>query len=229
MKKIFVLTAMILSCLAVSAQKDVTTFLGIPIDGLKSEMRHKIISKGFTPQKYPDGQEYFEGEFNGTDVRLSIVTNNNKVYRIMLCDAYPQNEAHIKIRFNRLVNQFENNNRYLTLNSYTIPDEEDISFEMLVHKKTYDAVFYQKTNTELIDTVEIVNQLEQEIQNKFTKEEIENPTEEIQQEINAIKFKFAFDLMFKKVVWFRIFEEYGKYFITMYYDNEYNKANGEDL
>ena len=33
----------------------------------------------------------------------------------------------------------------------------------------------------------------------------------------------------KKSVWFRIFENMGKYYVSIYYDNEYNKANGEDL
>ena len=90
------------------AQKDVTTFLGIPVDGYKSEMRKKIISKGFTPKK-SGGNEYFEGEFNGTDVQLFIATNNNKVYRIMLCDVNTLDEANIRIRFNKLVGQFEKN------------------------------------------------------------------------------------------------------------------------
>lgn len=31
------------------------------------------------------------------------------------------------------------------------------------------------------------------------------------------------------VVWFRIAEYYGEYYLTIYYDNEINKANGEDL
>lgn len=30
-------------------------------------------------------------------------------------------------------------------------------------------------------------------------------------------------------VWFKISEEYGKYFLSIYYDNEINKPNGEDL
>ena len=32
-----------------------------------------------------------------------------------------------------------------------------------------------------------------------------------------------------RLVWFAIFEEYGKYSITIYYDNELNRAHGEDL
>jgi len=30
-------------------------------------------------------------------------------------------------------------------------------------------------------------------------------------------------------VWFKIFEMLGEYYIIIYYDNEYNRANGEDL
>lgn len=33
----------------------------------------------------------------------------------------------------------------------------------------------------------------------------------------------------KRSVWFMINENYGKYYISMYYDNEYNMGNGEDL
>ena len=37
------------------------------------------------------------------------------------------------------------------------------------------------------------------------------------------------EMLLKKSVWFRICEFYGKYYINLYYDNEYNHANGEDL
>lgn len=33
----------------------------------------------------------------------------------------------------------------------------------------------------------------------------------------------------KKLVWFIIFEKYGRYRIGIYYENLYNQANGEDL
>lgn len=132
-KLLFSLLATLLT-LSLYAQNDVTTFLGIPVDGFKSEMRQKLIAKGFTPKKVRTN-EYLEGEFNGTDVHIYIATNNNKVYRIMVCDANTQDEANIKIRFNKLVNQFENNKRYTALDQYTISDTEDISYEMLAHKK----------------------------------------------------------------------------------------------
>lgn len=89
MKKILVSLLATMLTLNLYAQSDVTTFLGIPVDGSKSEMRQKLIAKGFTPKKI-GSNEYLEGEFNGTDVHIYIGTNNNKVYRLMVCDATPK-------------------------------------------------------------------------------------------------------------------------------------------
>ena len=228
MKKfLFSLLATLLT-LSLYAQNDVTTFLGIPVDGFKSEMRQKLIAKGFTPKKLGT-KEYLEGEFNGTDVLIYIVTNNNKVYRIMVCDANTQDEANIKIRFNRLVNQFKNNKKYTALDQYTISDTEDISYEMNVHKKNFDALFYQNPDMEKVDTLALQNKIREQLLKKYKPEQLENPTEEMNQEAQAIAMSIGMDMIFKKPVWFRICEHYGKYFITIFYDNEYNHANGEDL
>ena len=226
-KLIFSLLATLLT-LSLYAQNDVTTFLGIPVDGFKSEMRQKLIAKGFTPEKVGTN-EYLEGEFNGTDVHIYIATNNNKVYRIMVCDANTQDEANIKIRFNRLVNQFKNNKKYTSLDQYTISDTEDISYEMNVHKKNFDALFYQNPDMEKVDTLALQNKIREQLLKKYKPEQLENPTEEINQEAQAIAMSIGMDMIFKKPVWFRICEHYGKYFITIFYDNEYNHANGEDL
>ena len=226
-KLLFSLLATLLT-LSLYAQNDVTTFLGIPVDGFKSEMRQKLIAKGFTPKKVGTN-EYLEGEFNGTDVHIYIATNNNKVYRIMVCDANTQDEANIKIRFNRLVNQFKNNKKYTALDQYTISDTEDISYEMNVHKKNFDALFYQNPDMEKVDTLALQNKIREQLLKKYKPEQLENPTEEMNQEAQAIAMSIGMDMIFKKPVWFRICEHYGKYFITIFYDNEYNHANGEDL
>ena len=226
-KLIFSLLATLLT-LSLYAQNDVTTFLGIPVDGFKSEMRQKLIAKGFTPKKVGTN-EYLEGEFDGTDVHIYIATNNNKVYRIMVCDANTQDEANIKIRFNRLVNQFKNNKKYTSLDQYTISDTEDISYEMNVHKKNFDALFYQNPDMEKVDTLALQNKIREQLLKKYKPEQLENPTEEMNQEAQAIAMSIGMDMIFKKPVWFRICEHYGKYFITIFYDNEYNHANGEDL
>lgn len=210
---------LLISSLFIYAQQDVTKFLGIPVDGSKSEMIQKLKAKGYTSS--PLDKDVLVGEFNGADVNIHVVTNNNKVYRIMICDVNNIDERAIQIRFNRLCEQFVNNSKYssLPLEEYMIPDDEDISYEITVHKKRYEAVFYQKT-----DETFMAKQIEAAFP-QYTKEQLANPSEELRAEI----VNFVTQYISKKVVWFMINERFGKYCITMYYDNEYNNANGEDL
>ena len=210
---------LLISSLFIYAQQDVTKFLGIPVDGSKSEMIQKLKAKGYTSS--PLDKDVLVGEFNGADVNIHVVTNNNKVYRIMICDVNNIDERAIQIRFNRLCEQFVNNSKYssLPLEEYMIPDDEDISYEITVHKKRYEAEFYQKT-----DETFMAKQIEAAFP-QYTKEQLANPSEELRAEI----VNFVTQYISKKAVWFMINERLGKYCITMYYDNEYNNANGEDL
>ena len=210
---------LLISSLFIYAQQDVTKFLGIPVDGSKSEMIQKLKAKGYTSS--PLDKDVLVGEFNGADVNIHVVTNNNKVYRIMICDVNNIDERAIQIRFNRLCEQFVNNSKYssLPLEEYMIPDDEDISYEITVHKKRYEAVFYQKT-----DETFMAKQIEAAFP-QYTKEQLANPSEELRAEI----VNFVTQYISKKAIWFMINERLGKYCITMYYDNEYNNANGEDL
>ena len=204
MKKLLSITMLLISSLFIYAQQDVTKFLGIPVDGSKSEMIQKLKAKGYTSS--PLDKDVLVGEFNGADVNIHVVTNNNKVYRIMICDVNNIDERAIQIRFNRLCEQFVNNSKYssLPLEEYMIPDE---------------AVFYQKT-----DETFMAKQIEAAFP-QYTKEQLANPSEELRAEI----VNFVTQYISKKAVWFMINERLGKYCITMYYDNEYNNANGEDL
>ncbi len=231
MKKICFLFAAFLISMASLAQKDVTTFLGIPVDGYKNEMKQKLIEKGFT---YDSTYELFEGEFNGYPVSVKIVTNNNKVYRIGLMDKNAVSETDIKIRFNNLCQQFENNKRYsLSFEKQSIPDDEDISYQMIVNNKRYEASYTQKYKEELIDTAAIWRQTHEYLSNKYTKEQLSNPTEEIAKDIKGkydyIFINHAVKIQQNKSVWFMIVENGAKYRIIMFYDNIYNKANGDDL
>ena len=121
-------------------ERIVTKFLGIPVDGTKNDMIQKLKNKGF---KYDSTYDVLEGEFNGMDVSILIATNNNKVYRICVIDNHKCDEGQIKIRFNTLCQQFENNSKYISISDFTLSDKEDISYEMSVHHKVYQASYYQ--------------------------------------------------------------------------------------
>lgn len=104
MRNLFVVILSFFISTVAFSQNDVTTFLGIPVDGTKSDMIQKLKAKGFT---YDATYDMLEGEFNGKDVEVLIVTENNKVYRICLIDKNETTESQIKIRFNTLCRQFE--------------------------------------------------------------------------------------------------------------------------
>ncbi|MCI7466103.1 MAG: hypothetical protein MSB01_07435, partial [Bacteroidales bacterium] len=124
MRKFLTLLAMIAISASVFAQKEVTQFMGIPVDGSPTEMVKKLKAKGFkTDEKFMqpikqglidwDGPEVLTGRFNGERVILGLLVEQNKVWRICLSDKDSRDETQIKRRFNTLVRQFENNDKYV--------------------------------------------------------------------------------------------------------------------
>lgn len=172
MKKFIGFAAVLLFSAVLYAQKDVTEFLGIPVDGTKQQMIENLKAKGFV---YDSQADVLSGEFNGEDVSISIQTQGNKVWRVVVIDKIPRDETQIKIRFNELVSQFENNESYLEyiapsfvlafkegmiqrgflseeeapeifddfLYDQTISDDENIGNGIMLEKKQYEAVFHQ--------------------------------------------------------------------------------------
>lgn len=196
MRKFLTLLAMIAISASVFAQKEVTQFMGIPVDGSPTEMVKKLKAKGFkTDEKFMqpikqglidwDGPEVLTGRFNGERVILGLLVEQNKVWRICLSDKDSRDETQIKRRFNTLVRQFENNDKYVYFYEQTIADDEDISYQMTVNKKQYEAYFLQKGEDGTVDE--------------------------------------------KRFVWFQISQHSDGYRIDMFYENEYNEADGSDL
>ena len=197
MRKFLTLLAMIAISASVFAQKEVTKFLGIPVDGSPTEMIKKLKAKGFTTDEDVmqlvkrgfldwDGPEVLTGRFNGERVRVSLLVEQNKVWRIYLADKDNRDKTQIKRRFNTLVRQFEGNGKYVPyFDEQTIADDEDISYQMIVNKKQYLATFFQKGEDGTVDE--------------------------------------------KRIVWFTIRQGSDGYYIAMFYDNKYNRADGSDL
>ena len=226
MRKLLVIVVTILYTVSCFAQKDVTKFLGFPVDGTQSEMIKNLKSKGFKLSNV-SGTNVLSGRFNGNDVNVYISTENGKVSRLMVWDEHTMSETDIKIRFNRLCRQFKGNGKYVSLDDYTIPEDEDLSYEMAIRNKRYEAIFYQLPEGEAMERLQAT--ILEEIQSKYTPEQLESSSEDIHNEIISLTLDFMMDSLKNKPVWFMISELYGKYYITMFYDNEYNRANGEDL
>lgn len=244
MKRLFTLVALCMLSVATFAQKDVTKFLGIPVDGTKTQMIQKLKAKGFI---YNQQKDVLLGEFNGEKVEVRVQTQGNKVWRLAVSDVTMRDEGQIKIRYNRLISQFKNNENYIALSeNEPLSEDEDISYNISVYNKQYEATFYQKPD---FDSAQYANMLQEKYANefnrineykaKFSEEELANPQgelkaniEKIQEWVMEIMQKETAELLnnvYKKLVWFTINDIYGRYVITMFYENGYNEANGSDL
>ncbi len=181
MKKGLSLAFLLMLSVAIYAQKQITKFMGIPVDGSKTAMIQKLKNKGFVYKPEWDG---LEGNFNGEEVCVQLGMNNNKVYRIAVIDLNEWDESQIRIRFNRLLNQFINNKKYVQISGRELTEEDDIHYDLSIKNKQIAASFAQLPED---------NDLE------------------------------------KRKVWFTITYWNGSYCISIYYDNVFNQANGEDL
>lgn len=146
MKRLITLLATFLLSVSVFAQNTAPiSFLGIPVDGTKANMVKAIENKGFEHIKTNNGEDVLIGEFNGRKSNIYVVTNRNKVYRVMVAYANYTNEAQIKIDYNTLLYQFRKSEKYVEFEgNLPIPDDEDISYEMIVNKKIYNSAFWVK-------------------------------------------------------------------------------------
>ena len=147
MKQLITMLLVLFASIAISAQtnSNVLKFMGIPVDGSKTEVIQKLKEKGF---KYDSINDCLTGQFNGMDSHIFISTNKNKVDRITVCNANTTDETNIRIAYNNLLQQFNSNSKYITIEeNKPISEDEDISYGITVHKKRYEADFYLKDNT----------------------------------------------------------------------------------
>lgn len=224
MKKI--ITAILIALLSITtfAQKDVTKFLGIPVDGTKAEMIRKLKAKGFQEMPYSDG--VLEGEFNGKTVNIYIATNSNKVWRIMIVDKYSIDKENIISRYNQLLSQFENKpSKYTKIIgdkfTFTSLDFHEKIFNYYISNNKFTAGFIQESEQSVFDKIK------PKLLKKYTIDQINNPDAITYADIHIETLYYSESAT--KLVWFKIDEEHDGYKIVMFYDNTLNEANGEDL
>ncbi len=231
MKKIILSMLILLMCsLTILAQKEITKFMGIPIDGQKKDMIQKLKAKGF---EYDKENDLLMGEFNGEKVHIFVATKSNKVWRIVVADAIERNEHDIKIRFNNLYDQFNNSPKYvpkLEDNGY-ISEDINLAYEMNIKNKRFEAGFMQMTNPKNSQNSpeKIRQELTQKIEEICPPEEFKMKSIKEQEEITKEAAMSVVQDAAMRSVWFMVSENYGKFSLIIFYDNEYNNAHGEDL
>lgn len=146
MKRLIIIILALFAGIAISAQtnSNVLKFMGIPVDGSKTQVIQKLKEKGF---KYDSINDCLVGQFNGCNSDIFISTNKNKVDRIAVKTLTTLSTANIRVSYNNFLQQFNTNNKYVASEgNERISEDEDISYEMRAHDKRYEAVFYLKEN-----------------------------------------------------------------------------------
>lgn len=257
MKRFFASIILIFAAWSLFAQKSTDNtlrFLGIPVDGTEQQMISSLREKGF---RYNSALGYLSGQFNGENVEVYIHTNHDLVDRVYVSFPSTSSESDIRNKFNRLISQFDNNNKYIFfIGNDPIPIDEDISYEISVHDKQYQAS-YRYVNPDLdpdyaldliLDKITSGLSEEEAIQFRRIADSFRNASDDERLEISNQQLELMKnaemtpEMMMKMIslvndvesimtgqVWFTIHHRLGRYNIGLYYDNLANRANGEDL
>ena len=222
-KALLILSLFLVTSATLFAQQDITKFMGIPVDGTKSEMIEKLKAKGFTPSA--DNKEMMNGTFYGSKVNLFIKTNQDKVYNITVIDEELANEASVKARFNNLCRLFTKHHSYQVMlpvpyDKYIIPEHESITAEIKENGKVYEALFFQTPARPINKKIEA--EMKEALTAKFTLQEINDRTDAVKEEILNHHFDKLYEIYSKKSVWFNINECLGEYSISASFENGYN-------
>ncbi len=155
---LFIVLLTILSSPVFCQNDGALKFLGIPIDGTKAQFSSQLRAKGFTYNSLSEG---YKGQFNGKDVEVFIHTNHNLVDRVYV--SFPStNEDGIRSEYNRLLSQFLKTDKYMHLGlNEEIPEDEDISYEISIHNKRYQASFsyYDSTRDKIAFMDDFIDEL----------------------------------------------------------------------
>lgn len=155
-------------------------FLGIPIDGTEAQFTAKLKAKGFT---YSNFTESYKGQFNGKQAEVYIHTNHNLVDRVYVAFPFTTEEG-IRNEFNRLLDQFKNTGKYAELSmNEIIPENDDISYEISVNGKRYQACFSYFDRDR--DPVDMMDALLDKFSELFTEEQIANLKGYLQEAANS--------------------------------------------
>ena len=250
------ITALVCALISVTslAQSDVTTFLGIPVDGTVSEMVRKLEAKGFKRHHDTGESVVLSGTFNGAKSNIHVLNNDGAVYGIGVAEKDRTNSVtSAKNRYNRILSQFKNKDSYTDFGVEFIPEGEDIQYEMIVHDKQYTATFYQepklpKKEDLTIEYLEESDNYVAQMYRYFRKkgwipedaieedslDEIAEKFLEITQADNRSKddmeiMELTVDEFRKRPVIVQLNREYSSYYITYVYANLRNNNHDDDL
>lgn len=147
MKKIVFAFLMTLAPMSLLAQKNITTFMGIPVNGTKSSVVAKLKSRGFVK----DGHDCLKGEIENIPYLVRVMTDRGRVYRISVVEEKGTDDVSLAVaRYNSLLDWFRKDSNYTEYeyNPYIYPSD-NLKYEKKIADGWYYAEFFQKEEPQL--------------------------------------------------------------------------------
>lgn len=148
MKHSLTIVLSLLLTLTMSAQSNITTFMGIPVDGTKESMTMKLLKNGVEKR----GRDLMIDDVLGTSYFIRLMTNKGKVYRISMTEAKGTEDMNTIInKFYSIVEEYkENTQLYCELEpNHPVMAENDEIKKQYIKDGCYLAEFFQQADPQL--------------------------------------------------------------------------------
>lgn len=202
------------------------TFLGVPVDGTKSDIINALTSKGFAYDMDEDGMF---GEFEGEGAFVHISENKaGKVYQLMIYFHTKESAKENIEVYNKLVTRYNaDSTAYWSFyEEELLPENANLDSLLNID----DNIWAEYLLSQQVDTAAYLENVFAVMLSKYTPEQIKNPTEEqrmqtvsiMQQEIAKLHSGRALIALFKDD------DEAGKYCVCLYVYNKKNEDPDEE-
>lgn len=144
MKRLLSISVALMLAISLQAQSNVTSFMGVPVNGSKTKVIQQLKSKGLVAGV---GDIDMMGVVDGRICLVNILTHKSKAYRIMVIekDATTDVNAIIK-RYNNLIETYRNDSTMTEYEYNRAVTSRDMPFyEDYIHSGVYYAEFFQKS------------------------------------------------------------------------------------
>ena len=148
MKRILTTAIAFLLTLTLSAQSNITTFMGIPVDGTKAAMTTMLLKNGLVKS----GNDFIISNIEGRSFLVRIMTNKGKVYRISMVETKGTSDVNsILTKYENLIDEFRTNETLYCEYEYNKPVDPAHApyWKEFIHQGAYYAEFFQVSDPQL--------------------------------------------------------------------------------
>lgn len=148
MKHTLTIIIILLLSLTAAAQGNITTFMGIPVDGTKDAMTQQLLKNGVKHK----GNDLVASNIEGKTYLIRLETHKGKVYRVSMVETKGTEDVNrILARYEALIEEYRENTSMYCEYEYNPPVnyKHANDFEKYIHDGCYYAEFFQAADPQL--------------------------------------------------------------------------------